>query len=124
MGGLVLYDGVLSIRELAVGNSGRGDLAYLSACKTAVGGVRIPDELMTLTAALQYSGWRHVVGTLWSVWDDGSAEIAADFYRSLREQNRPSADRSAQALHTAIRRQRDASPDRASVWAPFVHYGP
>ena len=51
-----------------------GDFAGLSACKTAVGGVDLLDEAITLAAALHYTGYRHVVAALWSV-DNRTSEI-------------------------------------------------
>jgi CHAT domain-containing protein len=49
----------------------QGEFVFLSACKTAIGGVHILDEAITLAAALQHAGWRHVIATLWSVLDAG-----------------------------------------------------
>lgn len=42
-GGLLLHDGILTVAELA-NDQYRGEFAFLSACKTAVGGVQTPDE--------------------------------------------------------------------------------
>ncbi|MFI8515869.1 CHAT domain-containing protein [Streptomyces sp. NPDC085460] len=65
--GLYLHDGVLTVAELAtVRTEGPGERAYLSACATATGGVDAPDEAITLAHALQTTGYRQVVATLWS----------------------------------------------------------
>jgi CHAT domain len=50
-----------------------GEFAFLSACQTATGGLANSDEAINLAAALQYAGWRHVIGTLWSIWDTSAA---------------------------------------------------
>jgi tetratricopeptide (TPR) repeat protein len=122
-GGLLLHDRLLTVNELA-NSQYRGEFAFLSACKTAVGGVRVPDEALTLAAALQYTGWRHVIGTLWLVWDDAAANVASDVYNAIAHQGELRPDRAAQALHAAVLRQRDATPDGPGRWAPFIHIGP
>lgn len=96
----------------------------MSACKTAAGGVANTDEAITLAAALQYSGWRHVIATLWTVRDDTAVKIAGDVYPRLVDRGRLDPAGSAEALHHAIRRQRTLDRRRPSEWAPFVHIGP
>jgi CHAT domain len=122
-GGLWLHDGTLTIADLAADRH-HGELAFLSACQTATGGVRAPDEAITLAAALQYVGWRHVIATLWSVWDKAAADITECFYNHVVENGEPHPERAAEALHWAVRQQRQAAPDQPSRWAPFVHLGP
>ena len=47
------------------------ELAFLSACHTAAGDVvGTPDEVVHLAAALQFCGFRSVVGTMWAMEDD------------------------------------------------------
>jgi hypothetical protein len=115
-GGLRLHDGTLTIAEISRGRY-HGEFAYLSACKTATGGLGLADEAITLAAALHYTGYQHVIGTLWSVLDSAAAEVALDLYD---EDFRP-AD-SAVRLHHAVRRLRDENP--LVVWTPFIHIGP
>ncbi|WP_345074797.1 CHAT domain-containing protein [Phytohabitans flavus] len=128
-GGLVPYDvmtsGLISTIDLTGPRQTGGELAFLSACKTATVGVTQPDEAITVAAALQYTGWRHTVGTLWSVWDMPSAAIAKTFYAALFAHSEVSADRSAYALHDAVRELRDSETyaARPSTWAPYVHFG-
>ena len=81
-GGLQLYDGMLTIAEIAASRFD-GDYAGLGACKSAVGGVELLDEAITLAAALHYTGYRRVVATLWSVDDDVSSEVFASLYRRI-----------------------------------------
>jgi CHAT domain-containing protein len=40
------------------------EFAFLSACHTAVGGKKTPDEVIHLAAGFQFSGLKSVVGTL------------------------------------------------------------
>jgi CHAT domain-containing protein len=79
----MLRDGVLSIPRIAGEDMQRAELAFLSACQTALGGVRLLDESVHLSAAFQLAGYRHVIGTLWTVGDRSSAEIVAEIYRAM-----------------------------------------
>lgn len=62
-GGLLLRDGSLTIADVSA-QQHEGEFAFLSACMTAVGGVSLPDEAITLAAALDVTGYRRVIGTL------------------------------------------------------------
>ncbi|GII60832.1 CHAT domain-containing protein [Sphaerisporangium krabiense] len=117
-GGLVLYDGVLAVRDLT-GLDVRGELAFLSACQTATGGAELPDEGVHLASALQIAGFRHVIATLWSVYDLPSVEVTRAVYGALAKGVGP-----AVALHEAVRALRAAHPAAPSVWASYVHTGP
>jgi CHAT domain-containing protein len=121
-GGLLLYDQRLTIADIGTGQY-RGDFAFLSACKTATGGVSLPDEAITLAAALHYAGYRHVIGTLWSVHDRTAADVAATVYAALTAAGTFEPDRAAAALHQAVRNLRAAGKP-LSRWTPFTHTGP
>ena len=43
------------------------EFAYLSACHTTVGDEKSPDEVIHLTLAMQFVGFRSVIGTMWAV---------------------------------------------------------
>ncbi|MGH3947521.1 MAG: CHAT domain-containing protein [Pseudonocardiaceae bacterium] len=123
-GGLALHDGVLSISDIATQRH-YAEFAGLSACKTATGGINLLDEAITLAAALHYTGYRHVIGTLWSVYDSvGTADLWATVYRNMVVDGRLCPERSAEALHQATLALRDRHPHRPSTWTPFVHIGP
>ncbi|MEU6515535.1 CHAT domain-containing protein [Streptomyces sp. NPDC046978] len=121
-GGVVLHDAVLTVADLRSDHYAHGDFVFLSACQTALGGVGAPDEAMAVTSALQYTGWRQVVGTLWSVGATTAAEVTADLYATLASDGTLHTGEAAQALYEAVRGLRRAGhPPR--VWAPFVHSG-
>jgi len=122
-GGLLLHDRLLTTADISTGHH-RGEFAFLSACMTATGGVTLPDEAITLAAALHYTGYRHVIGTLWSVYDETAADVAQAVYADLMSSGRFEPTRSAGALHGAIRRLRDVKHLSPSAWAPFTHTGP
>lgn len=123
-GHVCLHDGNVHVSEIADETWGSAELVVVSACRTGTGGVDLPDEALHLSAGLQLAGCRHVIGTLWSVRDDSSAELAELFYASLNDGGRLDPDRSALALHCAIRQLRDRDPYDPTRWAFYFHTGP
>jgi CHAT domain-containing protein len=101
------------------------DLAYLSACDTGVAPTRFTDQSLHFTGAFQIAGFRHVVGTLWSVHDQVAAEFAAEFYDRLTAGGTlpPRTERSALALHDAIRALRVRYRETPVLWAAHTHTG-
>ncbi len=119
--GLELSDGLLGVGAIAA-NPARCEFAFLSACRTATGGLGLADEAITLAAALSYGGFRHVVATLWSVDPAVAAEVAERFYPRLISDASFDPAGAAQALHHALRGLRDAGA-ALEDWLPFVHHG-
>ena len=102
-----------------------GELAFLSACHTAEGDVvGTLDEVVHLAAAMQFCGFRSVVGTLWAMEDDVGCDVMKDFYQYMFHVPGavPNFRDSAEALHLATRemRKRGLGLDR---WVKFVHVG-
>jgi hypothetical protein len=120
-GGLLLTDGRLTVGDISTGHF-RGEFAFLSACQTATGGLFLPDEAITLTAALHYAGYRHVIGTLWSVDDQIAAEVTEAVYSDLVTAGVFDPARSARALRRATTELRGRTA--LSAWVPFIHTGP
>ncbi|GHJ42792.1 hypothetical protein Cs7R123_01340 [Catellatospora sp. TT07R-123] len=122
-GGLVLHDGTLSVARISQDRYG-GELAFLSACRSATGGVDLADEVVTVAAALRYAGFRHVLATLWEVDQSVAADVTESVYARLARPDGFDADGAAAALHEALRGLR-ADPRRSlHDWLPFVHLGP
>ncbi|MFI6086224.1 CHAT domain-containing protein [Streptomyces sp. NPDC051217] len=132
---LVLHDQPLTVSDLADLPFSQAEFALLAACTTAVGGDLVRDEWISLAAALMYSGFQSVIGTLWPVPDGPTARIAESVYEHLMRKRRggpvwqffrrPTLDhaRSAEALRLAVLKERRNRPDHPSAWASFVHYG-
>ncbi|MGB3443141.1 MAG: CHAT domain-containing protein [Actinophytocola sp.] len=116
--GLELWDGRLTVSELAADLATPPDLVYLSACHTAATGPTLPDEAISIAAAFLVAGSRNVVGTLWAVGDRDAAAAASYFYAALRWSGDP-----ARALHDAVTELRAQFPKRPAVWASYVHMG-
>ncbi|SEQ84246.1 CHAT domain-containing protein [Streptomyces radiopugnans] len=123
---LSLHDRPLTVSDLADLPMAQAEFGFLAACATAAGGALVLDEWISLTAALMYSEFQTVIGTLWPVPDAPTARIARDVYeRLLTSPGRPLFDHtgSAAALRDALVAERARRPDHPSAWASFVHYG-
>jgi CHAT domain-containing protein len=124
-------------------------LSYLSACGTGqVLDEDSVDESIHLANAFQVAGFRHVIGTLWSVDDELCVDMARVTYEYLRDQGM--GDESVgRALHRTSRMLRDrwvdgeikagrgegrsgaerrvvlegVSDGRQPLWVPYVHFG-
>ena len=128
----LLHDQPLTLADLAALNLRDTDLAYLGACQTAAGDLRLLDEALHLAGALRLAGYRHVLATLWTISDDDALAMASITYAHLTHPDpdhpdpagRPQADRAAFALHRAVTRLRRACPGEPLRWAPYVHLGP
>jgi CHAT domain-containing protein len=114
---------MLTVADIGEGPTSRGQLMFLSACKTMTGGTTNLDEIITLATAMQYTGWQQVIATIWSVWATAAADVTDQFYPPIFAENRLQAQDAARSLHDAIRQLRAENPFRPSVWAPFVHVG-
>ena len=65
--GLKLEDGMLLVSRIIKEPMPNGALAFLSACETAMGDGNLPDEAMSLAGSLLFSGFHHVIATMWYV---------------------------------------------------------
>ena len=128
-GALHLHDGPLTISQIVKLHLPDPAFAYISACDTSRGSTTIPDESITLAAALQVAGYQHVIATLWQISGLTATDIARYLYDQIAiERNgvlHIDPDLAAMALRTAVRRFRFESPEvPAMYWAPYIHTGP
>jgi tetratricopeptide (TPR) repeat protein len=124
-GRLLLYDEPLRIRDISALQLTHAELAFVSACHTSRGGLSIPDDGMTVAGALQFAGYRHVIGTLWAIADNHAPEVARHVYAELdRAANRIDLADAGVALHHAVHMLRERFPNTPTIWAPYVHFGP
>ena len=116
-----------TVASLAPVRLERGQLAFLSACETALNAVaELSDESIHLTSAFHLAGYPHVIGTLWPVYDRFAVTVASGFYTRLRNEPRPFAmDAAARALHHTVLDLRDRRrlAGRPSLWAAYTHTG-
>jgi tetratricopeptide (TPR) repeat protein len=123
-GAVYLHDGPLTVLQIAGLRQKDGDLVYLSACETAVGGTGLPDEAIHLAGAFQLAGYRHIVSTMWSINDGKAAEFAEAVYDELMVNGDFDPSRTGRAVHAAMKLLRQRYPRRPDVWAAYVHFGP
>jgi CHAT domain-containing protein len=125
---LLLHDHAeapLTVAELAPYQHERLQIVYLSACRTSVTErAELADEVIHLTSAFLVIGARHVVGTLWEINDRIASRAAEHFYAQLVPgPGQLAVERSARALHEAVRRLREPRRSAPSAWAAYLHVG-
>ncbi|MGP4115438.1 CHAT domain-containing protein [Streptomyces sp. 4N509B] len=123
--GLLLHDRtLLTVADLARLPDSRSDFAFLAACVSALPDTRMPDEMISLTSALQYSGYLHVIGTLSPASDRATERVARALYEALvSDKGELIPEDSASLLHRAVGEEREKRPDHPSAWVPFMHVG-
>jgi CHAT domain-containing protein len=123
-----LYDGQLELSQIMSRSTDGGALAFLSACETATGDAKVPDEVVHLAAGMLSAGYRAVVGTMWSIGDQDAPLVADEVYRYLKADQAKGGEggqlRVAHAVYegTRILRNKVGEAD-VLKWAPFVHFG-
>ena len=117
----------LTLLDIVRSRLPNAEFAFLSACHTAeLTEESIADEGLHLTAAVQYCGFRSVVGTMWAMADIDGPDLAVNFYRAVfsnRQEGMPYYERTAEALRDAVRSLRRKRNMRLERWVNFVHYG-
>lgn len=63
--GFVFHDEMVRLETLMDAKVERGCFAFFSACESAMGDKTLPDEAISLAAAMFFIGYRSIVGTLW-----------------------------------------------------------
>ncbi|KAG2135791.1 TPR-like protein [Suillus clintonianus] len=117
-----MRDGPLMIKDIIRSNWQNPEFAFLSACHTTVGHEKSPDESIHLAAAMQFAGFRSVIGSMWSVDDEVARQVVSAFYRNLVDgSGRLDCTRAAIALHKAVKSLRKKIPLEQQI--VFVHIG-
>ncbi|EKM60629.1 uncharacterized protein PHACADRAFT_203792 [Phanerochaete carnosa HHB-10118-sp] len=122
----------LTLLDIVKAGLHNAELAVLSACHTAEHTLDSAiDEVLHLAAAMQFSGFRGVVGTMWQMRDEDGPTFAEYFYDALFEQRgdedacHPSEvgfKKAARALCAATKKMRQKRVD-VEQWVNFVHIG-
>ena len=124
-----LYDGPLTLADLMSTVSDNGELAFLSACQTAVGDAKKPEESAHLAAGMLAVGFKGVVATMWSIMDEDAPIVVEAYYKELIDLRSSGAVKRGQtgaayALHKAAAQLRaQVGEANFARWAPFVHFG-
>jgi CHAT domain-containing protein len=125
-----LYQGQrLTLLEIKRSQLPSAEFAFPSACHTAeLTEESIADEGLHLSAAVQYSGFRSVVGMMWAMADIDGQVLAKHLYASLFSErwqcgNVPYYERTAEALRDAVKELRRRKKVTLERWVNFIHYG-
>ncbi len=112
--GQTLNEGFLRLHDI-FNLSLPAELVVLSACQTGLGAEVSGEGLIGLTRGLMYAGAKRVAVSLWNVNDRGTAELMANFYKNMLQDNLSPAA----ALRAA---QLAAWQDKKSpyLWAAFT----
>jgi len=117
-----MRDGPLTITDIMRPRLQQPEFAFLSACHTTMGYESSPDEAIHLAAAMQFSGFRSVIGSMWSVDDKVVGQVVSAFYDEMLDgSGRLDCTRAAVALHKAMKKLRNKIPLEQQI--VFVHIG-
>ncbi|KAJ8595704.1 hypothetical protein M405DRAFT_878058 [Rhizopogon salebrosus TDB-379] len=117
-----MRDGPLTITDIIRPRLHTPQFAFLSACHTTVGHESSLDESIHLTAAIQFSGFPSVIGSMWSVDDEVIGKIVCAFYDNMVDgSGKLDCRRAAVALHNAVKKLRKKIPLEQQI--VLVHMG-
>ena len=122
-----LYKDKLSLLDIVRSRLPNAEFAFLSAGHTAeLTDESIADEVLHLTAAMQYCGFRSVVGTMWAMADIDGRDLAENFYKRVFSSTKEGVryyERTAKALRDSVKNLRRKKGMTLERWVNFVHYG-
>ncbi|KAJ8589108.1 hypothetical protein M405DRAFT_818596 [Rhizopogon salebrosus TDB-379] len=117
-----MRNGPLTITDIIRPHLRDSEFAFLSACHTTVGYASSPDESIHLAAAMQFSGFRSVIGSMWSVDDEVVGQVVSAFYDNMVDgSGKLDCRRAAVALHKAVKKLRKKIPLEQQI--VLVHIG-
>ncbi|CAE6411319.1 unnamed protein product [Rhizoctonia solani] len=122
--GFFLSDGILDLASINQRSFRNKGLAFLSACQTATGDGKLPDEAIHLASAMLMAGYSSVIATMWSVVDEDAPFVADRVYAQLMEHGKMGNGEAGKALHNAVAELRDKVGEKEfGRWAPYIHIG-
>ena len=127
--GVHLHNGHLELLEIMRQQIPNPDLAFLLACQTSKGDLKLSDEVVHFAAGMLSAGYRGVVGTMWSISDMHGPEFAIEFYKYLLTKKGSEgldSTQAAYALDYAVKKVQKSLGDSDAAfltWVPYVHFG-
>ncbi|CAE6488349.1 unnamed protein product, partial [Rhizoctonia solani] len=100
--GFFLHDGTLDLASINRRSFRNKGLAFLSACQTATGDEKLPDEAIHLASGMLMAGYSSVIATMWSVSDSDAPFVADKVYAELMKDGKVGNGEAGRALHYAI----------------------
>jgi CHAT domain-containing protein len=124
MSGFFLHDDTLNLASINQRSFKNKGLAFLSACQTATGDEKLPDEAIHLASGMLMAGYTSVIGTMWAVGDEDAPFVADKLYGELMECGRIGSGEAGKALHNATAMLRDRVGEKSfGSWVPYIHIG-
>ena len=118
----LLADGRLELAEIIKRPLPRAEFAFLSACQTATGDVKLAEEAIHLAAGMMLAGYDSVVATMWAILDRDGPIVADAVYSEMLSEGKADVSRAPYALHNAVQKHR-LSGASFIAWMPFIHMG-
>ncbi|KAF8596916.1 hypothetical protein BDV93DRAFT_454084 [Ceratobasidium sp. AG-I] len=119
-----LHGGTLTLEQIAQRDLKNKRLAFLSACQTAKGDQKFPDEAIHLAAGMLVAGYPSVIATMWSISDCDAPLVADQVYSRLVSGGVLDCSQVGRALHAAVGALReDVGETSFSRWVPYIHIG-
>ncbi|CAE6526594.1 unnamed protein product, partial [Rhizoctonia solani] len=120
--GFFLHDGTLDLAAINRRSFKNKGLAFLSACQTATGDEKLPDEAIHLASGMLMAGYPSVIATMWSVMDDDAPFVADRVYAQLMKDGRIGNGEAGKALHHAVEALRNEVGEKEFArWVPYIH---
>ncbi|KAJ1302915.1 hypothetical protein OPQ81_003213 [Rhizoctonia solani] len=122
--GFFLHDAVLDLASINRRSFKNKGLAFLSACQTAKGDEKLPDEAVHLASGMLMAGYTSVIGTMWSVMDEDAPLVADKVYGQLMKDGKIGNGETGKALHNAVSELREKVGEKEfGRWVPYIHIG-
>ncbi|KAG8705465.1 hypothetical protein FRC11_009017, partial [Ceratobasidium sp. 423] len=122
--GFHLHDGTLDLSAINQRSFKNKGLAFPSACQTATGDEKLPDEAIHLASGMLMAGYPSVIATMWSVMDDDAPFVADKVYAELMKDGRVGNGEAGKALHHAVAALREKVGEKEFArWVPYIHIG-
>ncbi|CUA76642.1 BAI1-associated protein 3 [Rhizoctonia solani] len=122
--GFYLHDGILDLSAINRKSFKNKGLAFLSACQTATGDEKLPDEAIHLASGMLMAGYPSVIATMWSVVDQDAPFVADKVYAQLMKDGKLEDGETGRALHNAIAGLREQVGEKEfGRWVPYIHIG-
>ncbi|CUA68680.1 Nesprin-1 [Rhizoctonia solani] len=122
--GFFLHGGTLDLASINRRTFKKKGLAFLSACQTATGDEKLPDEAVHLASGMLMAGYSSVIATMWSVDDRDAPFVANEVYNELMVDGKLGNGEAGRALHNAVAGLRERVGEKAfGRWVPYIHFG-
>ncbi|KAF8745879.1 TPR-like protein, partial [Rhizoctonia solani] len=122
--GFYLHDGTLDLVTITQRSFKNKGLAFLSACQTATGDERLPDEAIHLASGMMMAGYPSVVASMWSVMDEDAPFVADKVYEILMKAGKVGNGEAGRAVHYAVAGLREKVGEKEfGRWVPYIHIG-